>query len=304
MPINVPDKLPAKNVLENENIFVMGKRRAIHQDIRPLKIALINLMPNKIDTETQIIRMISNTPLQIELDLVNMSTHISKNTSSDHFDAFYKTFPDISQSKYDGLIITGAPIELKNYEDVDYWNELTQVFDWAEKNVTSTLFLCWAGQAALFYHYGIKKYTMPTKLIGVYPHKIIDPSSPLVRGLEDGFMIPHARYTYLKESDIKKVPQLKILGKSKEAGIHVMCTEDYRKVFFMGHSEYDAGTLDFEYKRDKSKGLPISIPENYYPDNNPAKKPLTTWRTNGFILYSNWLNYFVYQTTPYNWVTE
>lgn len=302
MPINISDKLPAKKVLEKENIFVMGTHRAIHQDIRPLRIALVNLMPTKIETETQIIRMLSNTPLQIKFDLINMTSHMSKNTAPDHFESFYKTFDDINTNHYDGLIITGAPVELMEFEQVDYWEELKRIMNWAEKNVTSTLFLCWAAQAALYYHYGIKKYTLKNKLIGVFPHKILEPSNPLVRGLDEGFLIPHARYTYNQKKDIAKINELEILAESDEAGIHVISSKDFRKALFIGHSEYDAYTLDYEYKRDKTKGLPISIPKNYYPCDDPSKKPYTTWRSNGFLLFSNWLNYYVYQTTPYNWV--
>ncbi len=304
MPINIPDKLPAKSILEKENIFVMGENRAIHQDIRPLKIALVNLMPNKIETETQIIRILSNTPLQIEFDLVNMSSHESKHTSREHFDAFYKKFENIKNQYYDGLIITGTPLEKLDFEEVDYWEELKEIFNWVDRHVTSALFLCWAGQAALNYYYGIEKHLRPSKIFGVFPHHIVNKSSPLMRGFDEGFLVPHARNTEVYKKDVVKIKGLEILAESKEAGLHVVATHDYKRVFVFGHPEYDSNTLKYEYDRDSAMGINVQIPKNYFPNDDPIKQPLTTWRSNGFLFYSNWLNYFVYQTTPYNWINK
>lgn len=302
MPINIPDKLPAKEILEKENIFVMGAKRAIHQDIRPLKIALVNLMPTKIETETQIIRMLSNSPLQIEFELIHMATHDSRHTNKEYFQTFYKTFSQIKTRRFDGLIITGAPVEQLAFEEVDYWDELKEIMEWAHANVTSTLFLCWAAQAALYLQYGIKKYLKKEKIFGVFPHKILKPKSLLLRGFEDGFLVPHSRHTEVHEEDIRKIKDLEILAVSDEAGIHIVASKDGSKIFVVGHSEYDSFTLQREYERDKAKGLPISIPKNYFPKDNPSKQPVNTWRSHAFLFYSNWLNYYVYQTTPYNWI--
>lgn len=302
MPINIPDKLPAKEVLENENIFVMGKKRAMHQDIRPLKILLVNLMPTTTETETQLLRVLSNTPLQVEIDLLHMASHASTHTPRTHFDAFYKTFEEIRNKRFDGLIITGAPVEHLDFEEVDYWKELEKIIKWAEKNVTSTIFLCWAAQAGLYLHYGIKKYPLNKKIFGVFKHHVTNRQSPLVRGFDETFFAPHSRHTEIKVKDIKKIKDLDILALSDEAGIHIMASKDQTKVYVMGHPEYDCNTLQYEYERDLKKNLPIGIPKNYFPNDNPSKTPVVNWRSHGFLLYLNWLNYFVYQTTPYNWI--
>lgn len=302
MPINIPDKLPAKSVLEKEHVFVMGKIRALHQDIRALKIALVNLMPTKIATETQILRMLSNTPLQVEVTFLHMDSHQSQHTSKTHLDTFYQTFKEIKNKRFDGLIITGAPVEQMDFESVDYWEELKEIMKWAEKNATSTLFLCWAAQAGLYFHYGIKKYPLKQKVFGVFPHQVIDKTSPLTRGFDETFFAPHSRHTEVKKKDILQKKDLQILVVSKQAGIHIVQTKDGGKVFVMGHSEYDAHTLQKEYERDLKKNLPINLPVNYFQDNNPNKSPVVSWRSHGFLLYFNWLNYFVYQATPYNWI--
>lgn len=302
MPINIPDKLPAKEVLEKENVFVMGKKRALRQDIRALKIVLVNLMPAKIETETQILRMLSNTPLQIEITFLRMVSHQSIHIPEAHFDAFYKTFKDIKNQRFDGLIITGAPVEHLEFEKVDYWQELQEIIRWSEKNVTSALYLCWAAQAGLYIHYGIKKYPLKQKIFGVFPHHVINRKSPLTRGFDGTFFVPHSRHTAVKAADIKKVKDLEILVTSEQAGIHIVSSKDSSRVFVMGHSEYDPHTLQNEYERDLKKNLPINIPKNYFLDNDPAKSPVVNWRSHGFLLYFNWLNYFVYQTTPYNWI--
>lgn len=302
MPINIPGKLPAKKVLEKENIFVMGKKRALHQDIRALKIALVNLMPTKIETETQILRMLSNTPLQVEITLVHMVSHQSKNTPKAHFDLFYKTFKEIKNQRFDGLIITGAPVEKLEFEAVDYWQELKNIMEWAEKNVTSTLFLCWAAQAGLYYHYGIKKHPLKQKVFGVFPHQVVSRKAPLTRGFDETFYVPHSRYTEVKADDIRKIKDLEILVVSQEAGVHIVTSLDGKKVFVMGHSEYDGHTLQNEYERDLKKQLAINLPKNYFLDDDSKKRPVVSWRSHGFLLYLNWLNYYVYQTTPYNWI--
>jgi homoserine O-succinyltransferase/O-acetyltransferase len=302
MPINIPNHLPAKEIFEKENIFLMGKNRALHQDIRPLRIGILNLMPLKIDTETQLLRMLSNTPLQIETELIQLSSHISKNTSDAHLKVFYKKFAEIKNQRLDGLIITGAPVEHLRFEDVDYWEELKEIIEWSEKNVISTLYICWAAQAGLYLHYGINKYTLNKKIFGVFEHKVVNKKSPLMRGFDDVFLVPHSRHTEILEKDIKKIKDLEILSLSKEAGVHIVATKDGSKIFVTGHSEYDSHTLKNEYERDYKKGLKINLPQNYFPDNNPKKLPVVNWRSHAFLLYSNWLNYYVYQTTPYNWV--
>jgi homoserine O-succinyltransferase/O-acetyltransferase len=302
MPIKIPNKLPAKKILEKENIFVMDKQRAIHQDIRPLKIALVNLMPTTIETETQIIRMLSNTPLQIEFELIHMASHRSTHTDKDHFTAFYKTFNEIKNQRFDGLIITGAPVEHLEFQEVDYWQELLEIMEWAEKNVTSTLFLCWAAQAGLYHYYGVNKYTMKKKIFGVFSHQIVNQNAPLLRGFDNGFLVPHSRHTEVLAQDIKKIKELEILALSSEAGLHIVSSKDGRKIFVIGHSEYDSYTLHNEYKRDKAKGLSIALPENYYPSDDWTKTPINTWHSHGFLFYSNWINYSVYQITPYDWI--
>lgn len=300
MPVNIPKTLPAVESLRKENIFVMDSDRASNQDIRPLKIVIINLMPLKITTETDLIRLLSNTPLQIELDFLRMKSHTSKNTPIEHMKAFYKKFDVIKQSNYDGMIITGAPVEHLPFEDVDYWEELTEVFDWARKHVTSTLFICWAAQAGLYHHYGINKYKLDKKMFGVFEHNIHNPQNPIFRGFDDVFYVPHSRHTEIRSEDIVKVPELTILSESSESGVYMVMARNGREFFVTGHSEYSPMTLDSEYKRDKLKGLDINIPQNYYPGDNPEKEPIVRWRSHANLLISNWLNYFVYQETPYD----
>ncbi len=300
MPIKIPNLLPATQTLLNENIFVMTETRAIKQDIRPLKILMLNLMPKKIETETQIARLIGNTPLQVELELLQTATHSAKHTSAEHMLAFYKTFDDVRHKKYDGLIITGAPVEQIEFEEVDYWQELCTIMEWSKTHVTSTFHICWGAQAGLYYHYGIKKYPLEKKLFGVYEHKVDHKQSILFRGFDDTFVVPHSRHTTCRREDIEKVPELKILSSSEEAGVFVVSTAKGRQVFVTGHSEYDPLTLKNEYERDKNAGLPIEMPKNYFPDNDDTKPPIVKWRSCANLLYSNWLNYFVYQSTPYN----
>lgn len=300
MPIKIPNELPAVKVLNSENIFVMTETRAITQDIRPLKLLILNLMPLKIDTETQLSRMLGNTPLQIEIELLKTNTYESKNTSAEHLLSFYKTFDEVRDRKFDGLIITGAPVEQMEFEEVEYWDELCEIMEWSKKNVTSTFHICWGAQAGLYYHYGIKKYPLEKKLFGVYPHTVEYKKSILMRGFDDTFYVPHSRHTTVKREDIEAVPELKILSTSPEAGVYAVSSKNGRQIFITGHSEYDPGTLRKEYLRDKNLGLPIEIPENYFPDNDDAKEPVSTWRAHANLLYTNWLNYFVYQTTPYD----
>ena len=300
MPIKIPNDLPAVQTLADENIFVMTETRAITQDIRPLKILLLNLMPKKIETETQISRILGNTPLQIELTLIRMKSHISLNTAQDHLLAFYSTFDDVRKEKFDGMIITGAPVELKEFEEVDYWEELCEIMEWSKTHVHSTLHICWGAQAGLYYHFGIKKKLMEKKLFGVYPHRADYALSMLLRGFDDVFYVPHSRYTYVERSDIETIPELKILASSEKAGVHIVSTVGGRQFFIMGHAEYDPLTLDAEYRRDAAAGLDTAIPENYYPDDNPDNPPIVNWRSHGSLLYTNWLNYFVYQSTPYD----
>ena len=300
MPIKIPNLLPATQVLLNENIFVMTETRAMTQDIRPLKILMLNLMPQKITTETQIARLIGNTPLQVELELLQTATHKSTHTSAEHMLAFYKTFDEVRHKKYDGLIITGAPVEQMEFEEVDYWEELCEIMEWSKSHVTSTFHICWGAQAGLYYHYGVKKYPLEQKMFGVFEHTLDHKQSILFRGFDDTFVVPHSRHTTCRREDIEAVPQLKILASSEEAGVFVCATEKGRQIFVTGHSEYDADTLKNEYFRDKNAGLPIEIPKNYFPDDDDTKAPIVKWRSCANLLYSNWLNYFVYQSTPYN----
>lgn len=300
MPVNIPSTLPAVDLLRNENIFVMDSDRASHQEIRPLKIVILNLMPIKITTETDLIRLLSNTPLQIELDLLQMDSHECKNTPVEHMMTFYKNFDEIRKSNYDGMIITGAPVEHLPFEEVDYWNELTEIFDWAKKHVTSTFFICWAAQAGLYYHYGIPKYMLNKKMFGVFEHHIYNPQNPIFRGFDDVFYVPHSRHTEVRSEDILKVPELTILSESPESGVYMVMARNGREFFVTGHSEYSPLTLDGEYKRDLAKGLPIDLPLNYYQDNNPDLSPQVRWRSHANLLITNWLNYFVYQETPYD----
>ncbi len=300
MPIKVPDSLPATKQLRNENIFVMSERKAMHQDIRPLKIAIVNLMPTKITTETQLLRLLSNSPLQVEIDFLTMKSHKSKNTPDSHLQAFYKSFYDIKNSKYDGMIITGAPVENLDFTEVDYWDELQEIMEWSKTHVTSTLHICWAAQAGLYYHYGIPKYSLPEKCSGVYKHKVRRSTAKIVRGFDNEFYAPHSRYTEVRAEDIKKIKDLEILADSDEAGVYIVFSKGGRRIFVTGHSEYDANTLADEYKRDLEKGINPKIPANYFPGDNPNKNPIVRWRSHANLLFSNWLNYFVYQITPYD----
>lgn len=300
MPIKIADKLPATKQLTKENIFVMTEKRAAKQDIRPLKIAIVNLMPEKIKTETQLLRLLSNSPLQVEVDLIQMSSHVSKNTSVDHLSTFYKEFSDIKEHRYDGMIITGAPVENIDFEKVDYWAELTDIMEWSKTHVTSTLHICWAAQAGLYYHYGIPKYPLSEKCSGIFKHTVRRSTAKLVRGFDNVFYAPHSRHTEVRAEDISKVPELEILADSKDAGVYIVTTKKGRQIFVMGHSEYDADTLKNEYFRDLEKGMNPSVPVNYFTDDDPKRPPIVRWRSHAHLLFSNWMNYFVYQITPYN----
>lgn len=300
MPIQIPNDLPATETLQKENIFVMNEKRAITQDIRPLEIVLLNLMPTKIATETQLSRVLGNTPLQVRLELMHMRSHVSKNTSQEHLLNFYKSFDELKHRKFDGMVITGAPVEHMAFEDVDYWPELCEIMEWSKTNVHSTFHICWGAQAGLYYHYGIQKRWMPQKLFGVFQHKADYKRSILLRGFDDVFWVPHSRHTTIDRKDIESVPELKVVASSEQAGVYAVLTKKGRQIFVTGHAEYDADTLQNEYLRDKKMGLPISVPENYYPNDDDTQEPLVKWRGHGNLLFSNWLNYFVYQTTPYD----
>ena len=300
MPIKIPNDLPAVKTLNDENIFVMTETRAITQDIRPLKILLLNLMPKKIETETQLSRLLGNSPLQVDLEFIHTKSHKSKNTSAEHLFAFYKTFDDVKHRTFDGMIITGAPVENMPFEEVEYWEELCEIMEWTKTHVHSTFHICWGAQAGLYYHYGIKKYPLDKKMFGIFPHKVDYKKSILFRGSDDVFMVPHSRHTEVKVEDIKQVKELKILSTSEEAGVYAVSTKRGKQIFITGHSEYDRDTLANEYFRDINENKPIEIPKNYFPDDNPKKSPVVTWRSHANLLYSNWLNYFVYQTTPYD----
>ena len=300
MPINVPDQLPAIELLEQENIFIMDESRASKQDIRPLKIIIVNLMPIKVTTETDLIRLLSNTPLQIEIEFLRMKGHNSKNTSDVHMKAFYKTFDQLKAHNYDGMIFTGAPVEMLPFEEVTYWKELTEIFDWSRRHVTSSLYICWAAQAGMFHFYGVPKYLLPHKMFGVFKHRNLNSQLPIFRGFDDEYYVPHSRHTEILEADIEKVKELKVVSKSEESGVNAVMTQDGRQFFITGHSEYSRFTLDTEYKRDIKKNLPINIPANYYPDNDPSQEPIMRWRSHANLLIANWLNYYVYQETPYN----
>lgn len=300
MPIRIPDSLPARATLESENIFVMTEYRALHQDIRPLNLLMLNLMPTKIVTETQLLRKLSNTPLQIHLELLQTASYIGHYTDSSHLDSFYTTFEKIKHNSYDGMIITGAPVENLDFTDVDYWDELCEIMEWSKTHVHSTLHICWGAQAALYYHYSVPKYSLPQKIFGVFEHEVLKPSSPLFRGFDDVFLAPHSRYTEVREEDIKSVSDLEIMATSSEAGIFALKTQDSRKLFLLGHPEYDPDTLALEYRRDKEKGIPIQVPKNYFRNDDPSTLPIVRWRSAGQLLYTNWLNYYVYQTTPYD----
>ena len=300
MPIKTQSDLPAKEILEKENIFVMDENRATHQDIRAINIAILNLMPLKEETELQLLRSFSNTPLQIDVTFVKVKSHESKNTSSSHLNKFYVEFDEIRAQRFDGMIITGAPVEMMEFEEVDYWEEICKIMDWTKTHVHSTFHICWAAQAALYYHYGIPKYPLPEKLSGVFRHTLLTPKSRLFRGFDSEFWAPHSRHTEVRREDIEKVPQLKVMAVSDEAGVYAVCSEDSRQFFITGHSEYDADTLALEYKRDLEKGLNPKIPAHYFPDDDPAKQPVLKWRAHSTLIYTNWLNYFVYQTTPFD----
>ena len=300
MPIKVQRDLPARAILESENIFIMDEDRAMSQDIRPLEILILNLMPLKEDTETQLLRALSNTPLQVDCTFLMLSTHVSKNTSASHLNKFYVSFDSIKKKKFDGMIITGAPVENMEFEEVNYWEELSGIMEWTKTHVTSTIHICWGAQAGLYYHYGIPKYKRAEKLSGIYNHRVLDRKVPLVRSFNDTFLAPHSRYTEVRREDILKVPELTLLSESKEAGVYMAMARGGREFFVTGHSEYSPLTLDTEYRRDLDKGLPIEIPRNYYIDDDPEKGPLVRWRAHANLLFSNWLNYFVYQETPYN----
>ena len=303
MPIRIPNDLPATGVLQQENIFVMTENRAVTQDIRPLEIVLLNLMPTKVVTETQLTRLLGNTPLQVHLELMHTSTHKSKNVSQDHLLSFYKTFDELKDRKFDGMVITGAPVEKMNFEDVDYWPELCEIMEWSKTHVHSTFHICWGAQAGLYYHYGIPKYDLPEKLFGVFPHQADYKRSILLRGFDDVFYAPHSRHTTVHREDIEAMPGLKILASSEEAGVYAVMSKEGRQIFITGHSEYDPDTLKREYDRDKLAGLPISVPKNYFPNDDDTKYPMVRWRGHANLLFSNWLNYFVYQTTPYDIMT-
>lgn len=300
MPIKIPDNLPAREVLQNENIFVMDENRAYHQDIRPLRIAIVNLMPTKITTETQLMRVLGNTALQVEVALLHPETHQSRNTSEEHLKNFYKTFSEVKNDKFDGLIITGAPVEQLDFEAVNYWEELTGIMDWAKHHVFSTFYICWAAQAGLYYHYQIPKYPLPAKMFGVFEHKVCQKYTRLLRGFDDVFLAPHSRHTEIRREDIERVPEIELLANSDDAGVYIVASRDGRHVFVTGHSEYDPLTLKAEYDRDIAKGLPIAVPKNYYPNDDPTREPLVRWRSHANLLFQNWLNYYVYQETPYD----
>jgi len=300
MPIKIQSDLPAKEILEKENIFVMDETRAVHQDIRPIHILILNLMPLKEETELQLLRSLSNTPLQVDVSFMAMSSHQSKNTSTSHLNKFYQEFSDVKNQKFDGLIITGAPVEQMEFEEVDYWDELVEIMDWAEINVTSTLYICWGAQAGLYYHYGLRKKMLPEKMFGLYWHKVMNRKIPLVRGFDDMFLAPHSRHTETPAEDVRNCKEITILAESDEAGLLLAMAKEGRQIFIMGHLEYDRITLDGEYKRDLSKGLDIKMPKNYYTEDDPDTKPLLLWRAQANNLYTNWLNYYVYQITPYD----
>ncbi len=302
MPIKIPDNLPAAKILESENVFIMTEKRAIHQDIRPLRIIILNLMPTKIETETQLLRLLGNNPLQVDIELLQMATHVSKNTSQEHLLLFYKTFDKIRHRRYDGMIITGAPVESLNFKDVDYWQELCEIMKWSKSHVYSTLHICWGAQAGLYYHYGVPKFPLPQKLSGIFKHRPLDFNHPLLRGFDEIFYMPHSRYTEVRQSDIESVPHLQTLALSETAGVAIAASVDARQVFVTGHCEYDRYTLANEYQRDLSRGINPPVPQNYFPNNNPQNVPPMIWRGHANLLISNWLNYFVYQQTPYDFV--
>ncbi|KEH90126.1 homoserine O-acetyltransferase MetA [Clostridium novyi] len=299
MPIIIPENLPASNTLTGENIFVMHEARALSQDIRPLKILILNLMPQKIQTETQLLRLLGNTPLQVDVRLLHIESHESKNTSKEHLLRFYETFDDVKDEKFDGMIITGAPVETLEYEEVDYWEELNKIMEFSVTNVTSTLHICWGAQAGLYYHYGIPKHRLKKKMFGVFKHTLNKDGVKLLRGFDNEFYVPHSRHTEVLREDVLKIPELKILSESEESGLYIVATKEGKQIFVMGHSEYDPGSLKWEYDRDIAKGMEMDVPKNYYPNDDPTKEPIVRWRSHANLLFSNWLNYYVYQETPY-----
>ncbi len=299
MPIKIPDHLPAKEILNNENIFVMDESVAFRQDIRPLRIAILNIMPTKETTETQLLRLLGNTPLQVEFVLLHPKTHISKNTSLEHLETFYKTFDEIKDQFFDGMIITGAPVEHLPFESVTYWEEMKEIMDWSKKHVTSTFHICWAAQAGLFHHFEVPKYPLDKKIFGVFPHTVEKRNINLLRGFDEVFFVPQSRHTEVRKEDIEQIEELQILSESEAAGVYIVATKDGKQIFVTGHSEYDPGSLKAEYDRDAAKGMEIELPVNYYPNNDPNKEPRSTWRAHANLLFSNWLNYYVYQLTPY-----
>ena len=298
MPIKIPDNLPATEILRSEHIFVMGESRAFHQDIRPLKIIILNLMPNKQTTEVQLLRLLGNSPLQVDVTFMHMESHHSKNTPREYLTAYYHVFDELAAEKFDGMIITGAPVEQMPFEEVTYWDELSKIMKWSKNHVTSTFHICWGAQAGLYYHYGVPKYSLPGKMFGIFPHRITG-QSDLLRGMDDIFYVPHSRYTDVRRTDIEQISNLQILSESEQSGVYLIISDDRSQIFVTGHSEYDPNTLDGEYKRDISKGLTITVPINYYPADDPSKPPMVLWRSHASLLFSNWLNYFVYQETPY-----
>lgn len=300
MPIRIPDALPATGILESENIFVMTEHRAIHQDIRPLRVLILNLMPTKIETETQILRKLSNTPLQVEVDLLQTVSHHAEHVTSEHLESFYVGLDDIRHKRYDGMIITGAPVELLDFKTVDYWPELCEIFEWAKSHVFSTLYICWGAQAGIFYHFGVDKHPLPEKMSGVFAHDIVKPSSPLVRGIDDVLFAPHSRHTEVRIEDIEAVPDLEVIAVSDEAGVFIAKSTDSRHFFIFGHPEYDPDTLAREYERDLKKGMEPQVPKHYFPNDDPTERPISNWRAAAQLLYTNWLNYYVYQATPYD----
>ena len=300
MPIKIPDNLPASEILSSENIFVMPEDRAFHQDIRPLRIVILNLMPTKIVTETQLLRLLGNSPLQVDIVLMNTQTHKSKNTPEDHLVNFYNTFDEIKEQKFDGMIITGAPVENMEFEEVNYWEELKEIMEWSQHNVYSTFHICWGAQAGLYYHYGVKKYPLSEKMFGIFMHGVRKCNVKLLQGFDDNFFVPHSRHTEVRRADIEKIPELEILSESEESGVYIVSAHKGRQIFVTGHSEYDAITLKTEYDRDIAKGMDISVPKNYFPGDDPSKDPLVRWRGHANLLFMNWLNYYVYQETPFD----
>jgi homoserine O-succinyltransferase len=300
LPVNIPHALPARRTLEDENVFVMSEARAVHQDIRPLRIAIVNLMPTKIATETQLLRLLGNTPLQIRITLLRMDSHEARNTARDHLEAFYATFDQVRDQKFDGLVVTGAPVEQLPFEEVDYWSELREVMDWSKTHAFSTLHVCWGAQAGLYHHHGVQKFPLPKKMFGVFPHRVLEPHSEILRGFDEEFPAPHSRHTEVRADDVRRAKGLVVLAESDEAGLYLAASEDGRQVFVTGHPEYDRDTLKLEYDRDVARGLPIHVPKNYYPEDDPKRPPHMSWRSHAYLLYANWLNYCVYQRTPFD----